>query len=151
MSAYGIIRCVIASEGLYRESLFQFVAAYVIPEDVWYLIPAVVLLRGKQKKALTLLPVKPRHPERYKYEGYREAWGLMGGGIIMMRKYCVAKARHFARLPRLPSATFRPGSHRSQRTLVRNDNRTDHRAKIKIPALVLHRTEGLGRGTRQMG
>ncbi|MFZ0299018.1 MAG: group I intron-associated PD-(D/E)XK endonuclease [Candidatus Sulfotelmatobacter sp.] len=55
----------------------DFFAAYVIPEDVWYLIPAAVLLRGKKKKALTLLPEKPRHPERYKCEGYREAWGLM--------------------------------------------------------------------------
>jgi hypothetical protein len=55
----------------------DFFAAYVIPEDVWYLIPAAVLLRGKQKKAFTLLPAKPRHPERYKCEGYREAWGLL--------------------------------------------------------------------------
>jgi hypothetical protein len=36
-----------------------------------------VLLRGKQKKAVTLLPAKPRHPERYKCEGYREAWTLL--------------------------------------------------------------------------
>ena len=55
----------------------DFFAAYVIPEDVWYLIPAEVLLRGKPKKALTLLPAKPRHPNRYKCEGYREAWGLL--------------------------------------------------------------------------
>jgi hypothetical protein len=55
----------------------DFFAAYVIPEDVWYLIPAAVLLRGKQKKALTILPERPRHPERYKYEGYREAWELL--------------------------------------------------------------------------
>jgi hypothetical protein len=55
----------------------DFFAAYVIPEDVWYLIPAAVLLQGKQKKAFTLLPDKPRHPERYKCEGYREAWGLL--------------------------------------------------------------------------
>jgi hypothetical protein len=49
----------------------------VIPEDVWYLIPAAVLLLGKPKKALTLLPEKPKHPERYKCEGYRDAWGLL--------------------------------------------------------------------------
>jgi hypothetical protein len=46
-------------------------AAYVIPEDEWYLIPAAVLSLGKQKKALTLLPENPRHPERYRYEEYR--------------------------------------------------------------------------------
>jgi hypothetical protein len=55
----------------------DFFAAYVIPANVWYVIPAVVLLRGQQKKALTLLPVKPRHPDRYKYECYREAWVLL--------------------------------------------------------------------------
>jgi hypothetical protein len=49
----------------------------VIPEDVWYLIPAEVLLLGKQKKAVTILPEKPRHPERYKCEAYRGAWELL--------------------------------------------------------------------------
>ncbi len=49
----------------------------MIPEDVWYLIPAAVLLRGKHKKALTILPEKPKRPERYKYEGYREAWVML--------------------------------------------------------------------------
>ncbi len=62
----------------------DFFAAYVIPEDVWYLIPAGVLLRGKQtKKALTLLPTKPLHPERYKCECYREAWRLLLPGDAM--------------------------------------------------------------------
>jgi hypothetical protein len=55
----------------------DFFAAYVIPEDVWYLIPAEMLLGGKQKKAVTILPEKPKHPERYKCERYREAWGLL--------------------------------------------------------------------------
>jgi len=64
----------------------DFFAAYVIPEDVWYLIPAAVLLRGRQKKAVTLLPAKPRHPERYKCEGYREAWGLLLPGENSRRK-----------------------------------------------------------------
>jgi hypothetical protein len=55
----------------------DFFAAYVIPEDVWYLIPAAVLLLGRQKKAVTLLPERPKHPERYQCECYREAWGLL--------------------------------------------------------------------------
>jgi hypothetical protein len=55
----------------------DFFAAYVIPEDAWYVIPAALMLLGKPKKALTLFPVKPRHPERYRYEGYRGAWGLL--------------------------------------------------------------------------
>ena len=61
----------------YTLKQIDFFAAYVIPADVWYVIPAPVLLRGRQKKAVTLLPAKPRHPERYKCEGYREAWGLL--------------------------------------------------------------------------
>jgi hypothetical protein len=52
----------------------DFFVAYVIPKDVWYVIPAAVMLRGRGKKAMTLLPEKARHPERYRYEGYREAW-----------------------------------------------------------------------------
>lgn len=58
----------------------DFFAAYVIPEDAWYLIPAAVLLRDQQR-AVTLFPVKPRHPRRYRYEGYREAWGLLGPAL----------------------------------------------------------------------
>jgi hypothetical protein len=55
----------------------DFFAAYIIPADVWYLIPATVLLGEKRKKAMTLLPQNPRHPERYKYEWYKEAWALL--------------------------------------------------------------------------
>jgi hypothetical protein len=61
----------------YTLKQIDFCAAYVVPEDVWYLIPAAVLLRGKQRKAVTILPEKPKHPERYKYEGHREAWELL--------------------------------------------------------------------------
>jgi hypothetical protein len=64
----------------YRLKQINFFAAYVIPEDVWYLIPAAVLLSGKKKKAVTLLPVRPRHPERYKCEEYREAWRALAAG-----------------------------------------------------------------------
>ena len=55
----------------------DFFAAYVIPKDVWYVIPAAVLLSGTAKKSVTLLPEKPLHPDRYKYEDYRGAWGLL--------------------------------------------------------------------------
>jgi len=62
----------------YTLEQIDFFAAYVISKDVWYLIPAMVLLGGAQKKALTLLPSKPLHPDRYRYECYREAWTLLG-------------------------------------------------------------------------
>jgi hypothetical protein len=62
----------------------DFFVAYVIPRDVWYVIPAAVILRGDgikagEIKAMTLLPEKARHPEGYRFEGYREAWELMAG------------------------------------------------------------------------
>jgi len=52
-------------------------ACYVIPEEVWYLIPAAVLLTPTIKQAITLCPVDAIHKNRYKYEHYREAWGLL--------------------------------------------------------------------------
>jgi hypothetical protein len=61
----------------YTLKQIDFFAAYVIPRDVWYVIPAKVLLGGEGKLALTLLPENPRSPERYGHEGYREAWGLL--------------------------------------------------------------------------
>jgi hypothetical protein len=54
----------------------DFFAAYVIPENVWYLIPAPILLRRHQK-AITLYPIHPKHPDRYRYESYKEAWNLL--------------------------------------------------------------------------
>jgi len=49
----------------------------VIPEDVWYLIPATVILTPPIKKAMTLCPVTARRKDRHKYEHYREAWDFL--------------------------------------------------------------------------
>jgi hypothetical protein len=53
-------------------------AAYVIPENAWYLIPAVLLL-GKRRKCMVMLypVVPPVKKASYCYEGYREAWNLL--------------------------------------------------------------------------
>ena len=53
-------------------------AAYVIPEDTWYLIPAALLL-GKRRKTMAMLcPLEtPAKKASYCYEGYREAWPLL--------------------------------------------------------------------------
>ncbi|HUE53233.1 MAG TPA: group I intron-associated PD-(D/E)XK endonuclease [Terriglobales bacterium] len=59
----------------YTEEQLDFFAAYVIPEDVWYLIPTGVVLQ--RRGDLMLCPVQPRKYDRYKYECYREAWGLL--------------------------------------------------------------------------
>ena len=53
-------------------------AAYVIPEDAWYLIPAVLLLGKRRHFMAALLPVvPPAKKASYRYECYREAWNLL--------------------------------------------------------------------------
>ncbi|HEY3971582.1 MAG TPA: group I intron-associated PD-(D/E)XK endonuclease [Candidatus Sulfotelmatobacter sp.] len=51
-------------------------AAYVIPTDAWYLIPAAVLLR-QHIQGLQLCPVRPSTRCPYLYEKYREAWKML--------------------------------------------------------------------------
>ena len=53
-------------------------AAYVIPEDAWYLIPAVLLLSHRRRTMAMLCPVvPPAKKASYRYECYREAWKLL--------------------------------------------------------------------------
>ena len=53
-------------------------AAFVIPENVWYLIPAVLLLGKRRKWIAMLCPlVEPRKKACYCYEGYRENWDVL--------------------------------------------------------------------------
>jgi hypothetical protein len=54
----------------YAAGSFDFLAAYAVIEDAWYIIPAE-LIRGK--KCIALYPNSPTA----KYEKYREAWRLL--------------------------------------------------------------------------
>ena len=54
----------------YAAGSFDFLAAYVVLDDAWYIIPAE-LIRGKE--CITLYPKSPMS----KYEKYREAWHLL--------------------------------------------------------------------------
>jgi hypothetical protein len=63
----------------YARRKVDFFAAYIVPEDVWYIIPAAVVLKTKSSD-LMLCPVQPMRRDCYKYEGYREAWHLLRGG-----------------------------------------------------------------------
>ena len=58
------------SRGPYRGNPFDFVAAYVIPEDLWYILPAKIV-KGMWSIGL--------HPEleKSKYGKYEEAWYLL--------------------------------------------------------------------------
>jgi hypothetical protein len=62
----------------YTVKQIDLFAAYVIPADAWYLIPAVLLL-GKRRLAMAMLsPVTiPAKKASYRYESYLEAWNLL--------------------------------------------------------------------------
>jgi hypothetical protein len=53
-------------------------ATYVIPEEVWYLIPTALLLTPPRKVGITVCPMTALRKNRYRYEQYREAWELLG-------------------------------------------------------------------------
>jgi hypothetical protein len=54
----------------YTPASFDFLAAYVVREDIWYIIPSRMVVG---KKSINLYPKS----EDTKYEKYREAWHLL--------------------------------------------------------------------------
>jgi hypothetical protein len=69
-SGKGYICSTCSSHKVYRTGAFDFLAAYVIPEDVWYIIPA------KEIRGLKSISLCTDGGEA-KYERYREAWHLL--------------------------------------------------------------------------
>ena len=55
----------------YTSEQLDFFAAYVIPEDVWYILPAEIVLGLSQEIALS------PNCEKHKYARYKEAWHLL--------------------------------------------------------------------------
>jgi len=88
----------------YSLNQIDLFAAYVIPEDVWYLIPAALLL-GKRRKTIAMLcpVVTPAKNASYCYEPYREAWNL----LKKSREELLQCARNYAALLK----ARRPKSH----------------------------------------
>ena len=84
-------------------------AAYVVPEDVWYLIPAVLLL-GKRRRIMAMLCplVPPVKKASYRYEIYREAWHLLTKSRIELSQSKVP--------PTPPSHHRKPASRRIRKT-----------------------------------
>jgi hypothetical protein len=70
----------------YETGELDLFAAFVIPVGVWYLIPAVRVLEPTQKGALMLCPMveSKKRQERFKYEEYRQAWGVLGKSTRML-------------------------------------------------------------------
>ncbi len=60
----------------YSTGSFDFLAAYVVPEDAWYIIPAQVI---DGKECIALYP----NSRTAKYEPYREAWELLREAVVM--------------------------------------------------------------------
>ena len=56
----------------YGRNEFDFVAVYLVLEDLWYIIPAKHVLG---KWSIALCP----HSRKAKYDAYREAWHLLRG------------------------------------------------------------------------
>ncbi len=69
-SGAGYICSVCSSHKPYPPGSFDFVAAYVILEDAWYIIPEKEI-RGLKSISLCTVGAEA------KYEQYREAWGLL--------------------------------------------------------------------------
>lgn len=60
------------TRGLYTKNEIDFIAAQIVPDDVWYIVP-VEAFAGRSR-----LNLYPRGWHRGKYEKYREAWCLLG-------------------------------------------------------------------------
>jgi len=71
---YRIITCrdVRRRSRVYNASEIDFVAAYIVPQDAWYLIP-VGALNGQE----TIMVFPNTTSTRSKWEKYREAWHLL--------------------------------------------------------------------------
>jgi hypothetical protein len=70
MRRHAYICTVRSSSGPYGANQIDFVAAYVIPADLWYIIPARAFGRRPQ---VSLSP----HLKASKYGRYQEAWHLL--------------------------------------------------------------------------
>lgn len=57
----------------YRPEEIDFLVAWVVPEDAWYVVPALA-----PSKHLWLYP---RGEHAGQYEKYREAWALLGARV----------------------------------------------------------------------
>jgi hypothetical protein len=60
------------ASGPYVGDAFDFLAVYLIPEDMWYIVPAG---RVRGQGSIALYP----RLKRSRYERYREAWDLLKG------------------------------------------------------------------------
>jgi hypothetical protein len=71
----------------YTLNQLDLFAAYVIPLDAWYRIPATILVGEDYISDVMLCPLGPPVKKAsYRYECYREAWGLLTKSRIELAK-----------------------------------------------------------------
>jgi hypothetical protein len=68
----GYVCSVCSSHDAYRPGAFDFLVAYVVPANAWYILPAKEI---EGMRAVSLMTPTS------KYEGYREAWHLLHAAV----------------------------------------------------------------------
>ena len=62
----------------YSPNQIDLFAAYAIPANAWYLIPATVILASGCARDIMICPITtPKKKASYRFECYREAWNLL--------------------------------------------------------------------------
>jgi len=73
------------SRGPYKRNSFEFVAAYVIPEDVWFILPE------KTVRGMWSIGLYPKL-ESAKHRKFQEAWELLGARVEFVGRMEVGAA-----------------------------------------------------------
>jgi hypothetical protein len=66
--------CATANGTPYSAAQLDFLAAYVIPADTWYIIPTAAI---EQQQTILLTPNRKYHRQHCKFDSYKEAWHLL--------------------------------------------------------------------------
>lgn len=80
------VRTTGASGTIYTAAEIDFLVAYIVPRDIWYIIPVAAI---GHRKGIRFYP-HARRPSRAMFEKYREAWCLLA---------CQPKARGWQDIP----------------------------------------------------
>ena len=91
----GYICSTCSSHKPYRKGSFDYLAAYVIPEDAWYIIP------GREIFGLKSISLGTVGAEA-KYEHYREAWSLLRKASEVEEPERVVEVPKVEEAPRFP-------------------------------------------------
>jgi hypothetical protein len=65
-------RCGIGCSRAYKSSEIDFFAIFIVPEELWYIVPVQAAL-ATGNRTLCITPSRKEN----RYEVYREAWGLL--------------------------------------------------------------------------